>query len=92
MRYHVPRSLAAALAVPLLLGGLGLGVYTLSDEAMAIVANVPEPRGGCGSAYRAQRSRTTATARRCRRPPPRSRKTAADATPSRRQPQSGCSA
>jgi len=41
-RWHVPRTLAAALAVLLLLGGIGTGVYTLSDEAMSIVANVPE--------------------------------------------------
>jgi predicted PurR-regulated permease PerM len=42
VKLRVPRVLAAALAVLLLLGGLGTGVYTLSDEAMSIVANVPE--------------------------------------------------
>jgi predicted PurR-regulated permease PerM len=42
VRWRVPRVLAAALAVLLLLGGIGTGVYTLSDEAMSIVANVPE--------------------------------------------------
>jgi predicted PurR-regulated permease PerM len=41
-RYHVPRAVGAALAVTLLVGSLGVGVYTLSDEAVAIVANVPE--------------------------------------------------
>ena len=41
-RYHVPRAVGAALAVALLLGTIGLGVYTLSDEAVAIVAKVPE--------------------------------------------------
>ena len=42
VRWRVPRALAAAVAVLLLLGGIGTGVYTLSDEAMSIVANVPE--------------------------------------------------
>ena len=42
VRYHVPRALAAAIALLLLLGGLGVGVYTLSDEARSIVSNVPE--------------------------------------------------
>ena len=41
-RHHVPRALGAALAVVLLVGSIGVGVYTLSDEAAAIVANVPE--------------------------------------------------
>jgi predicted PurR-regulated permease PerM len=41
-RFHVPRALGAALAVTLLVGSIGVGVYTLSDEAVAIVANVPE--------------------------------------------------
>ena len=42
VRWRVPRTLAEALAVLLLLGGIGTGIYTLSDEAMSIVANVPE--------------------------------------------------
>ncbi len=42
VRYHVPRAIAAALALLLVLGGIGVGVYTLSDEAMSIVSNVPE--------------------------------------------------
>ena len=41
-RLHVPRAVGAALAVTLLVGTIGVGVYTLSDEAVAIVANVPE--------------------------------------------------
>ena len=32
-RHHVPRALGAALAVSLLVGSIGVGVYTLSDEA-----------------------------------------------------------
>jgi predicted PurR-regulated permease PerM len=41
-RHHVPRAIGAALALILLVGGIGVGIYTLSDEAMSIVANVPE--------------------------------------------------
>jgi predicted PurR-regulated permease PerM len=41
-RHHIPRVVGAALAVSILVGGLGVGVYTLTDEAMSIVANVPE--------------------------------------------------
>jgi predicted PurR-regulated permease PerM len=40
-RVHVPRAIGAAVAVSLLVGSVGIGLYTLSDEAMAIVANVP---------------------------------------------------
>lgn len=42
VKWRVPRALAAALAVLLLLGSIGTGIYTLSDEAMSIVSNVPE--------------------------------------------------
>jgi predicted PurR-regulated permease PerM len=42
VRHHVPRVLAAAIALLLLLGSIGVGIYTLSDEARSIVANVPE--------------------------------------------------
>jgi predicted PurR-regulated permease PerM len=41
-RHRVPRPLGAAAAVLMVVGSLGIGAYTLSDEAMAIVANVPE--------------------------------------------------
>jgi len=40
-RLRIARGIGAALAVALLVGALGLGVYTLTDQAMAIVANVP---------------------------------------------------
>jgi predicted PurR-regulated permease PerM len=39
---RIPRPVGAAVAVAALLGAAGVGVYTLSDEAMAIVADVPE--------------------------------------------------
>ena len=41
-RLRVPRAIGAAVAVTLLVGGCGLGMYTLSDQAMAIVSDVPE--------------------------------------------------
>ncbi len=40
-RLRVARAIGAAVAVTMLVGALGLGVYTLSDEAMAIVAAMP---------------------------------------------------
>jgi predicted PurR-regulated permease PerM len=40
-RLNIPRAIGAAVAVCLLVGGLGLGVYTMSDETMSIVSNVP---------------------------------------------------
>jgi predicted PurR-regulated permease PerM len=41
-RHGVPRAVGAGLAVAALVGALGLGAYTLSDEAMEIVSNIPE--------------------------------------------------
>jgi predicted PurR-regulated permease PerM len=41
-RGRIPRPLGAALAVSLFVGALGLGVYTLSDEAMGLVTAVPQ--------------------------------------------------
>ena len=40
-RHGLPRILGSMIAILLLCGGIGLGVYTLSDEAMAVVENVP---------------------------------------------------
>jgi predicted PurR-regulated permease PerM len=39
---HIPRAIGAAVAVLVLVGSIGAGAYTLSDEARSIVANVPE--------------------------------------------------
>jgi predicted PurR-regulated permease PerM len=41
-RMRVPRALGAAIAVMTLLGALGLAGYTLSDQAMAIVSDIPQ--------------------------------------------------
>jgi predicted PurR-regulated permease PerM len=41
-RLRVPRAVGAAVAVTLVVTALGLGIYTLSDQAMAIVSDVPQ--------------------------------------------------
>src|SRR5690349_13589595 len=40
-RMRVGRAIGAAVAVTLLVGGIGLGMYTLTDQAMAIVTDIP---------------------------------------------------
>jgi predicted PurR-regulated permease PerM len=57
-RHHVPRAIGAALAVALLVGSIGVGVYTLSDEAGAIIANVPEAARRIRERVAAQRNRS----------------------------------
>lgn len=40
-RLRLPRALGAGVAVALLVGGIGLGIYTLTDQAMSIVSDIP---------------------------------------------------
>jgi predicted PurR-regulated permease PerM len=40
-RIRVPRAVGAAVAIVMFVSAIGVGVYTLSDEAMSIVSNVP---------------------------------------------------
>jgi predicted PurR-regulated permease PerM len=40
-KHGVPRLLGSLLVITLLCGGIGLGVYTLTNQALAIVDNVP---------------------------------------------------
>jgi predicted PurR-regulated permease PerM len=40
-RLRIPRPLGAGVAVALLVGGIGVGIYTLTDQAMAIVSDIP---------------------------------------------------
>jgi len=42
MRLRLPRIIASALVMTLLTGSVGYGAYTLSDDAAAIVAQLPE--------------------------------------------------
>ena len=60
-RYHLPRVVGAAVAVALLVGSIGVGVYTLSDEAAAIVASVPEAARRIRQRVTAQRSQRDTT-------------------------------
>jgi predicted PurR-regulated permease PerM len=41
-RLHAPPAIAAAVAVTMFVGTIGIGAYTLSDEALSIVASIPE--------------------------------------------------
>lgn len=41
-RLSIPRAAGAAVAVMLLVGVVGVGTYTLKDQAMAVVAEVPQ--------------------------------------------------
>jgi len=60
-RRRVPRPLGAALAVSLLVSAIGVGVYTLSDEAVAIVAKVPEAAQGIRKRLTAHRREPSTT-------------------------------
>jgi predicted PurR-regulated permease PerM len=55
-RLHVPRAIGAAVAVAVLVGSVGIGIYTLSDEAGAIIAKVPEAAQRIRQRVSAQRS------------------------------------
>ena len=55
-RLRVPRAIGAAVAVALLVTSVGVGVYTLSDEAGAIIAKVPEAAQRIRQRVSAQRS------------------------------------
>jgi len=58
-RYHLPRAAGAAVAVSLLVGSIGLGVYTLRDEATSIVATIPEASRRIRDRVTAQRRQNT---------------------------------
>ena len=54
-RWHIPRYIGAGVAVALVVGLLGAGVYTTSDEAMQIIASVPEAAQRIRDRMRTQR-------------------------------------
>ena len=60
-RLRVPRSIGAGVAVTLLVGGMGLGIYTLTDQAMAIVTDVPTAAQRIRERVRAHRATTGGT-------------------------------
>jgi predicted PurR-regulated permease PerM len=41
-RHRVPRAIGSTLVIAIFCGGIGFGVYSLTDEAMAIVEKVPQ--------------------------------------------------
>ena len=41
-RVRLPRAIGAAVAVTVLVGAVGVGLYTLSDEAMSVVDSIPQ--------------------------------------------------
>ena len=54
-RWHLPRALAAALALLVVLGGLGSMAWSLSDDASALVASLPEAADKVRDTLRNQR-------------------------------------
>jgi predicted PurR-regulated permease PerM len=54
-RWYLPRYVGAGLAIALLVGALGVGVYTTSDDVMQIVASVPQAAHRIRDRVRAQR-------------------------------------
>jgi predicted PurR-regulated permease PerM len=55
-RLRVPRSIGAGIAVTILVAGIGLGAYTLSDQAMSIVSDVPQAAQRIRERVRAHRA------------------------------------
>jgi len=53
---HLPRALAAALLLASIVGGLGWTVYTLSDDAAALVESLPEATQKVRDAVHARRN------------------------------------
>src|SRR5262245_11707670 len=59
MRVRLPRLIASAVVVTLLAGSLAYGVYSLSDDATAIVVSVPEAAQKLRQMVRGQRQTGT---------------------------------
>ena len=62
-RWKIPRFIGAAVVLALLCGGLGVGVYTLSDEVIAIVEAVPDAAKRLSERVRWQRRQREGTLR-----------------------------
>lgn len=60
-RVRVPRSIGAGVAVTLFVGGIGLGTYTLTDQAMAIITDVPAAAQRIRERVRAHRGESGGT-------------------------------
>jgi predicted PurR-regulated permease PerM len=55
LRLRIPRAVAAAVALSILTGTIGVGTYTLSDQAMAIISSVPQAAQRVRDRLRARR-------------------------------------
>jgi predicted PurR-regulated permease PerM len=59
-RVKIPRSIGAAIALTLLVGTLGLGVYSLSGQGLQIVRQVPEAAQRIRDRFRSRQAHTSA--------------------------------
>lgn len=59
-RVAIPRSIGAAIVLLLLVGVIGIGVYSLTDQAMQIVSQVPQAAERIRSRVRSDRRETGA--------------------------------
>lgn len=59
-RWHVPRAIGAALVLVLLTGGIGYGLWTLRDDAMAVVEELPRAAAQVRTTLRNDRGREPA--------------------------------
>jgi predicted PurR-regulated permease PerM len=57
-RVRIPRSVGAAISVILFVSGLGVGAYSLSDQAMSVVSNIPQAAQRIRARMRAHRTDT----------------------------------
>ena len=61
-KIHVPRVLGAFVAVALLVAGMSFGVWAFSDDAMAVVRDVPTTARRVSAMIRAQRNKPSDSA------------------------------
>jgi predicted PurR-regulated permease PerM len=80
-RMRVPRAIGAAIAVSLLLGVVGFGSYTLKDQMMAVVADVPEAAQRVRERLRATRRAQSGALQQVQRAATEIQKTADAASP-----------
>ena len=90
-RVYVPRVLAAFLAVSLLVGALGACVWAFSDDAMAVVRDVPTTAQRIAAMMRAERNKPADSALEQYRKPRRKSTRPSSKAPSRHRSPRACS-
>ena len=80
-RLSIPRAIGAGIAVTLLLGVVGIGSYTLKDQMMAVVADVPEAAQRVRERMRATRRAQSGALQQVQRAATEIQKTADAASP-----------